>query len=167
MKVLLWLYLLPLGALLVQTFDLHQIRALYHHAPEVKRDALQLNQLMLQVDSGTAAPLLVCYKGANEMIQAKYTLNPMMKLEKFNRGKVLIKKAIARDPLNLEMRFIRYSIQSNLPAFLGYRDELDTDKQFLLDKTRYSKDLELKEMILNYLSALPVIKQDELKKLKN
>jgi hypothetical protein len=78
-----------------------------------------------------------------------------------------IKKAIARDPLNLEMRFIRYSIQSNLPAFLGYRDELDTDKQFLLDKTRYSKDLELKEMILNYLSALPVIKQDELKKLKN
>lgn len=122
---------------------------------------------MLQMDSETAAPVLICYKGANEMIQAKYTLNPISKLEKFNKGKELIKKAFSRDTLNLEMRFIRYSIQSNLPAFLGYHDDLGKDKQFLLDNTINTKDLELKEMIFNYLSALSVIKPDELKQLKN
>lgn len=167
MKNLVWLYLLPFSALAVHTFDLHQIRVLYKNGPEVKQEALQLNQFMLQVDSGKAAPVLVCYKGANEMIQAKYTVNPISKLEKFNKGKELIKKAFSRDTVNLEMHFIRYSIQSNSPAFLGYHDDLGKDKQFLLDNTRDNKDPELKEMIFNYLSALSVIKQDEHKQLKN
>jgi len=160
MKVLLWLCFVPFGAGALQTFELSKIRNLYCNAPKEKQDAIQLNQLMLQVDSGTAIPVLVCYKGANEMIQAKYTLNPISKLEKFNRGKDLIKKAFSRDTLNLEMHFIRYSVQSNLPAFLGYRDELEEDKRVLLNNTKDSKDLELKEMIFNYLS---VIKADELK----
>jgi len=87
------------------------------------------------------------------MIQAKYSLNPIIKLEKFNRGKELITKALNRDTLSLEMRFIRYSIQSNLPAFLGFHDEMYTDKRFLVDNVKISNDPELKEMIINYLSA--------------
>jgi hypothetical protein len=166
MKVLLYLFMLPLGALAIQTIDLSKIRGLYQRAAEVKHDALQLNKLMLQVDSD-AAPLLLCYKGANEMIQAKYAINPIVKLEKFTKGKNLIKKAFLRDTLNLEMRFIRFSIQSNLPSFLGYHNELDNDKRYLSDNTKDIKDPELKEMIFNYLSGLAVIKQGELKQLKN
>lgn len=162
MKVMFWLCLMQLG---VQIIDMGEIRNLYQRAPKVKKDALQLNQLMLRVDS-LDAPVLICYKGANEMIQAKYTLNPFAKFEKFNRGKELIKKAFSRDSLNLEMRFIRYSIQINLPSFLGYNDELDMDKRFLLDNTRENKDTKLKEIIFNYLAILPVIKQEELKQLK-
>jgi hypothetical protein len=167
MKVLLWFCLLPFGTMPIQTVDLDKIRGLYHRAAEIKQDAAQLNQLMLQVDSGSAVPVLICYKGANEIIQAKYSLNPIVKLEKFNKGKELIKKAINRDMLNLEIRFIRYSIQSNLPAFLGYHDDLSKDKQFLLDNTMENKDPKLKEMIFNYLSALPVINPDKPKQLKN
>jgi hypothetical protein len=167
MKILIWLILLPIGALAMQTLDLHQIRELYRHAPQVKKDAFKFNKQMQEVDSRSAAPVLVCYKGANEMIQAKYSLNPLVKLERFNKGKKLIRKAICRDTLNLEMRFIRYSIQSNLPAFLGYHDELATDKQFLLANTNVSKDTELREMILTYLSAISITKPDELKQLKN
>ncbi|MGF7082123.1 hypothetical protein [Mucilaginibacter sp. UYCu711] len=166
MKVLMYLFMVPLGALVVQVNDLSKIRGLYKSAAEVKVDAVQLNKLMLQVDSD-AAPLLVCYKGANEMIQAKYTINPIVKFAKFNKGKDLIKKAFSRDTLNLEMRFIRFSIQSNLPTFLGYRDELDNDKRYLLNNTKDSKDTILKEMIFNYLTGLNVIKQEELKQLKN
>ena len=166
MKNLVWLLLIPLGAFMVQTPDLHQIRILYHTAAEVKKDAQQLNKLMLQVDS-SALPIVVCYKGANEMIQAKYAINPITKLDKFNRGKNLIQKAFTRDTLNLEMHFIRYAIQSNLPAFLNYHDELDKDKHYLLDNTKASKDPELQDMIFNYLSGLAVITPEELKQLKN
>ena len=101
------------------------------------------------------------------MIQAKYTLNPVNKLDRFNKGKELIRTAFSRDTLNLEMRFIRFSIQSNLPSFLGYRGNLDQDKRFLLNNTKTSKDTELQEMIFNYLSGLAVIKPVELKQLKN
>ncbi|WP_295676229.1 hypothetical protein [uncultured Mucilaginibacter sp.] len=153
MTVILWLSLLQAKIPGVQTIDLSTIRHLYQRAPVIKQDAWQLNRLMLQVDSNTDAPVLLCYKGANEMIQAKYSLNPIIKLEKFNRGKELITKALNRDTLSLEMRFIRYSIQSNLPAFLGFHDEMYTDKRFLLDNVKISNDPELKEMIFNYLSA--------------
>jgi hypothetical protein len=166
MKNLIWLLLLPFSAFAIQTPDLHHIRAWYQRAAAVKHDAAQLNKLLLQVDSN-ALPVIVCYKGANEMIQAKYTLNPLAKLNRFNRGKELIQKAFSRDTLNLEIRFIRYAIQSNLPAFLGYHEELNKDKRFLLDNTKASQDPELQEMIFNYLSGLTVIKPEELKQLKN
>ncbi|MCO5949859.1 hypothetical protein [Mucilaginibacter flavidus] len=154
MKVLLLIYLLQMNTQAVQTLDIGTIRKLYHSAANVKQDALHLNQLMLGVDN-TAPPVLVCYKGANEMIQAKYALNPIVKLTKFNKGKALLIKAIGRDTLNLEMRFIRYSIQSNLPAFLNYNDELDADKRFLVDNTKNNRDPELREIIYNYLTTQP------------
>ncbi|BAU53734.1 hypothetical protein [Mucilaginibacter gotjawali] len=153
MTVILWLTLLQIKIPGVQTIDLSTVRHLYQRAPVVKQDAGQLNRLMLQVDSDTDAPVLLCYKGANEMIQAKYTLNPIIKLQKFNKGKKLIINAVNRDSLSLEIRFIRYSIQSNLPDFLGFHDELYTDKRFIDDNINNSKDAQLKEMIFNYLSA--------------
>ncbi|CAN5529614.1 hypothetical protein BH09BAC6_BH09BAC6_27530 [soil metagenome] len=167
MKVLLWLSLVQLSTLSVKTFDLSKIRHLYQRAALEKQDARQLNQLMLHVDVNTMAAVLICYKGANEMIQAKYTFNPIVKFKKFNKGKELIKMAISRDPLSLEMRFIRYSIQSNLPSFLGYREELDLDKRFMVNNTKTNTDPELKKMIFNYLSAVPTMHPDELKQLKN
>ena len=166
MKMLVWFLGLQITALGLQTFDLHQIRGLYHHAAEAKQDAIQLNKLMLEVDS-SALPVIVCYKGANEMIQAKYSMNPITKLNKFNKGKYLIEKAFSRDTLNLEMHFIRYALQINLPDFLGYHQELNKDKHFLLDNTKASQDPELQQIIFNYLSGLAVIKPEELKQLKN
>ena len=166
MKTLLWIFFMPFCGFAQQTIDMSKIRSLYQRAAEVKQDALQLNQLLLPVESD-AAPVMLCYKGAGEMMQAKYTFNPIVKLEKLNNGKALIKKAFCRDTLNLEMRFIRFSIQSNLPAFLGYHDELEYDKHFMLSNTKGSKDEELKAMIFNYLSTLPVISPAELKQLKN
>lgn len=154
MKVLLLIYLLRMNFQVVQKPDIGTVRKLYHSAANVKQDALRLNQLMLEVDIN-AAPVLVCYKGANEMIQAKYALNPFVKLAKFNKGKALLIKAIGRDTLNLEMRFIRYSIQSNLPAFLNYGDELGADKRFLVNNTKHNNDPELREIIYNYLTTQP------------
>ena len=163
MKLLWWICFMQLGNQALQVADISRIRQLYISAPGNKQAAIQLNQLMLQVDSGSAAPVLVCYKGANEMIEAKYAPSPIVKFKKFNMGKELITKAINRDTLNLEMRFIRYSIQSNLPAFLPFHDELNDDKRFLLKNTNDCKDPELKSMIFNYLSALFVNQRKELK----
>jgi hypothetical protein len=94
MKNLVCLLLLPISAFALQTLDLHQVRMLYHTAAEVKQDAAKLNKLVLQVDSN-ALPVMICYKGANEMMQAKYAINPITKLDKFNKGKDLIQKASA------------------------------------------------------------------------
>ncbi|MDN3584630.1 hypothetical protein [Mucilaginibacter flavus] len=151
MKLLLCLVVISGNAGFPQTINLSDVRNLYCHAALVKQDAQQLSRLLIKVDSN-AEPVLFCYKGANEMISARYSLNPVSKLEKFSKGKQMMITAINRDTLNLEMRFIRYSIQSNLPAFLGYHEELNGDKRFLTENISKSNDSELRQMINNYLS---------------
>jgi len=150
----------------IQDFDITRIRALYQSAPTVKSDALELGRSLLPVDS-TSRPLLVCYKGASEMIMAKYMLNPLMKLERFNNGKYLIEKAISRDTLNIEMRFIRYSIQCNIPKFLNYNDAINRDKSMLMANIDNIRDHELKILVFNYLSNQSRLNKDKLKDLKN
>ncbi len=145
-----------------QPGELTEIRRLYARAPLFKADAQQFNKLLLSVDS-SSAPVLCCYKGAAEMIAAKYAINPIIKLQRFNAGKAWISAAVKRDTLALEMRFVRFSIQSNLPVFLGYREDIGTDKDFLLRHVRNCADPELKKMIINYITVSAALTAEELK----
>jgi hypothetical protein len=163
MKTIFGLALIVTGFFrLLQTNDLSEIRRLYGRANLSKDDAQLFCRLVQPVDSN-AIPLLYCYKGAGEMLQAKYALNPVAKLKKFNLGKAWIAAAFNRDSLNLEMRFIRFSIQSNVPTFLGYRAELAGDKKFLLEHMDGCPDTALKKMVINYLTTSGELKPQDLK----
>lgn len=145
---------------------LGEIRNCYQAASIQKAAAEKLNQLTLNIDS-SAAPVMIAYKGANEMVQAKYAFNPMTKLSRFNKGKALLQMAVSLDSLSLETRFLRFSIQSNIPSLLNYNGEISTDKQFLMNNTSICQDRGLKDMILNYFAATHTLTEAELKKLKN
>ena len=41
-------------------------------------------------------------------------------------------QAVGLDPQNPEIRFLRFSVESNLPAFLGLSKHVDEDKERLL-----------------------------------
>ncbi|CAN5243518.1 hypothetical protein BH09BAC6_BH09BAC6_00440 [soil metagenome] len=145
---------------------LSELRSCYQQAGIKKAAAEKLNQLTALVDSGSE-PVLIGYKGANEMLQAKYILNPITKLSRFNKGKTLLQMAIKRDTTNLEIRFLRFSIQSNIPSFLNYNAEMIPDKQFLIANTPRSKDEGLKEMIVKYFIAANTLTNTELNNIKN
>lgn len=149
----------------LETPDLAKIRSLYDKAPASKASWKELNNLLSSVDNKSSA-LLVCYKGAVVMMEAKYVINPINKLSRFNRGKKLIEEAITRDPLDLEIRFLRFSIQTNLPSFLGYNDEIDKDKLFLLKNVVKETDQVLKNNVINYLGKSGLCTDEELKKIK-
>ena len=42
-------------------------------------------------------------------------------------------QAVSIDPQNPEVRFLRFSVESNLPAFLGLSKHVDEDKEMLLN----------------------------------
>lgn len=163
---LLFLLMMHLSAYNKPEPQLSELRKLYHLAGTQKEAAQRMVSLLSAVDS-TASPVLLSYRGACEMIQAKYVFNPLSKLKKFNDGKMMLEKAISRDSSNLEIRFLRYSIQKNLPSFLDYKGNIIADERFLLEKTSESNDNELKEIIVNYLAATNAFTAAELKKLKN
>lgn len=166
MKMLVIWICLATMKLAANEVPLATLRQLYYQAAAQKTASASLSNLLKEVNE-RSAPILYCYKGAAYMMQAKYAFNPITKLSRFNKGKTAIESAIKRDPEQLEMRFIRFSIQNNLPSFLGYDDNIESDKQKMLNGVRMLKDLELKKNITEYLIASKKCTKEELNRLKN
>jgi hypothetical protein len=45
----------------------------------------------------------------------------------------LFEQAVAADATSAEVRFLRFSVESNIPGFLGLSTHVEEDRQFLLD----------------------------------
>lgn len=131
--------------------DLPQIRTAYQLASSDESTAKKLLQ-QLEVHP-SMSPTFLGYKGAVTMMMAKFQLNPLNKLDYFNNGKSMLEAAIRKDEDNLELIFIRFSVQSNTPAFLNYNQNLNRDKYFLLANVKEEKDKDLKNRIIQFLKS--------------
>ncbi|MGZ3820148.1 MAG: hypothetical protein ACXVB6_06130 [Mucilaginibacter sp.] len=150
---------MKIGAIITLTISLWQtgisvpqVRDAYFRSASSKTNSLTFEQMLDSVKEN-ALPLLVCYKGAAEMLKAKNTANPINKISCFNRGKSLIENAIARDSTNIECRFIRYSIQQNIPGFLNYKMNIVSDKGRIESALDTLTDRNLKSRITAYFNS--------------
>ena len=75
--------------------------------------------------------LVLAYKGAAEAIRAR-DASMFNKLTYVQDAAKTFAQAVAIDPKNPEIRFLRFSVESNLPAFLGLSKHVDEDKELLL-----------------------------------
>jgi hypothetical protein len=166
MKLLLMVIVTAIISRNMEQPTLHDLRRLFLQAGTQKDAAQKMQGLLTGVDT-MAAPVMLGYRGASDMMQAKYAVNPLTKMKKFNEGRTWITNALNRDSMNLEVRFLRFTVQCNAPALLGYHDQVQIDKQFLMKYTATNADAELKGMIINYLTTSAVCTEDELKKLRN
>ena len=91
--------------------------------------------------------LYKAYLGAYQTIWANHVINPINKLNTFQKGKRNLEASIKEDPKNIEMKYLRYTIQKNAPKFLGYHQDLEHDRIFILTNKRYVKDEKLKEFL--------------------
>lgn len=142
--ILCFITMLPL-----QELSISRVRSLYKVAAEQEEAAQKM--LVLLDPYNATSPQFLGYKASAHMMMAKHTGNPFKKLSHFNKGKEMFTSAIAADKENVELRFLRFSVQSEAPAFLGYQDNLQEDKIVLLQKVPKINDKELKDMIVNYL----------------
>ena len=140
------------------------VRNLFYEASVNKSAAAKFQKALSVVDKNSS-PVLLCYKGVAEMMQAKHVFSPFIKLAKFKNGKSMIEESISRDPDDLELRFLRFSIQSNLPAFLNYDSQIPGDKKKLINGYSRIKDVELRRRVVDYLSTSKYCTVDELKKI--
>lgn len=94
----------------------------------------------------------LAYLGAFQAIWANHVFNPFSKLRTFIEGKRNIEKAVGNEMGNLEIRYVRLSVQMNCPGFLGYNDDIKTDKLFLKNHLDELQAGQLKEMIQHLLT---------------
>lgn len=125
------------------------LRKLYLDAAVKKESFDQLKSVLDKTTDND--PVLNGYRGCTLMIEANYLLNPISKLNYFNKGKEILEKAIKVNDDNIELRYLRFTIQSECPSILGYSDDLKLDKEFLLKKTKSLTDVALKKNIISFL----------------
>lgn len=132
--------------------EVKELRKLFYAAEGDKSAYVKLTKAVSKVDAKSPA-VFVCYKGVAEMMGAKYTFNPLNKLSKFRKGKALIEEAVKMAPDDLEIRFLRFSIQTNLPGFLGYDEHIVGDRMMLMKNASTISDNDLKIKVIQYLSS--------------
>jgi len=100
-------------------------------------------------------PLLVCYQGVVQALRAKHAWNPYYKVKYLNDSQKTLQKAVTREPNNIEIRFMRFSIEHNVPGFLGYNKNLIADREEIikqLDRKYYATaDKEVVRTIIKFL----------------
>lgn len=87
------------------------------------------------------------YLGGLQTIWANHVFSPISKLKTFREGKKNIEKAIKKEPENVELRFIRLSVQKNAPSFLGYKSNINEDSAFIKENSLQIRSQILLKMI--------------------
>ena len=127
---------------------LDQVRKDYIAAIENSDKADKLCTQLEKIKNPTA--LEMAYLGSVQAIKAKHAWNPVNKMSYLGKGFDTINSAVAKDPNNLEVRFLRFSLQYYVPAFLGYSKNLMTDKNKIVNiiKTTEPINLDIEKKIL-------------------
>ncbi|MDZ4664978.1 MAG: hypothetical protein SGJ15_08900 [Bacteroidota bacterium] len=127
------------------------MRNLLYKASKDKDDAKTFYD-HLKSTPNISSTLLSGYKGMAYMIRANYSWNPYNKFSFFLKGKDLLDNAIEQDPINIELRWLRFCVQTNAPSFLGYSGKTKEDKAAVLYGYPLLKDSDLKERIKKYMN---------------
>ncbi len=149
-KIILLILILYCESSFSDTFSIPDIRQLYQSAA-VNEDACDKLIHMLDKTTSENNLLFSGYKACATMLRAKYVFNPFTKWSHFYNGKNMLEKTILTDENNIELRYLRFTIQTNVPSFLGYKNEIEADKLFLLRSIKTLSDENLKTSILSFL----------------
>ncbi|MGL4597164.1 MAG: hypothetical protein ACRCYO_06540 [Bacteroidia bacterium] len=154
MRVLIFLFaLLHANMLSAQTLTLSQCRTKYEKASKDEAVCKSLIDGLKNV-SVDKNPVLYGYLGAAETIYAQFSSNLSIKMSRFSAGKTKLEAAIVKDSKSIELRYLRFTVQSGCPAFLNYSGQLTQDKKVILDGLNavFKTDNELYKKITAYLS---------------
>lgn len=141
---------------------LKEVRTLYQRAA-TESSACKHMMSRLEGFDQSNHPLFFGYRGSATMMMAKYVSNPFSKLSHFRTGKAMLNKAIAASENNMELRFLRFAAQTESPAFLGYKDDIAFDRDFLLRSVRQAKDPVLKETVILFMQRSPYVSAEQKK----
>lgn len=129
MKKVLWFFVLLLFSLVGRT-QIDQWRILFFSAntPEGKKSLYDATRNIELTSSESKA-----YQGVATAMYADLVESVSEKLNSFNTGKNLLEEAVKADWYNAEVRFLRFSVQAEVPFFLGYSGNKEDDAAVVLD----------------------------------
>lgn len=94
------------------------------------------------------------YYAAMLFMKAKYVKFPLSKYNYFKKGKAALDQLILENKSNVEIRYLRFVFQNELPALLNYNANIEEDFSAIIkgmEKSNLTKDFKhkiLKNMLL-------------------
>jgi hypothetical protein len=110
--------------------DIDVLRREYLQAVENEKKTDELLATLTKENS--QEPLFIGYKAALEALKAKHAFNPYNKMTYLKKAQKTFEQAIGMSPEDVEVRFLRFSVQHYLPGFLGASKNLEEDKQVIV-----------------------------------
>jgi hypothetical protein len=160
------LFLTTIIILQAKAQDIKKLRELFYNASQNSRDANAFYNYMKDVsidESATAGG----YKAMSEFMKCYHSYNPITKLTFYDKGKTHLDHVIETDSSNVELRYLRFSVQLSIPSFLDYKQNIETDKKFLVENLELiAEDKMLYEMIRSFLLESNYCSDDEKQKIR-
>lgn len=108
------------------------------------------------------------YTAALNFTKSKLYKFPLKKLKYFKRGKSMLDDVINDNPENLELRYLRYCIQKNVPEFLNYNNHIIEDLSLIKNEIVNSSILaNIKSTILTNIISLNELSENDKFELEN
>ena len=132
--------------------DITAIRQKYISAATSQEVADELFKTLESVSDNSKDHTMVAYKAAALTLKAKYARGLFNKKDLFKKGVTLLDGLLTKRPDNYEARLLRLNIQENAPGILGYNDNIDEDKAYLI-KNYNTQPADLKKFTLDFVKA--------------
>ncbi|MFA5573449.1 MAG: hypothetical protein WC994_00180 [Brumimicrobium sp.] len=161
MKILLASVLLIFS---ISSTSINDVRLAFQKA-EVNATAADSFKKMMEGNISMNQNLQLAYHGAAVTLVAKHSSGISTKISLFKEGKGMIEQAVKNNPNHIEIRLVRLMIQSNTPAVLGYKSEINEDKNYILSNFDSAQN-DLKTYIRNIAKDTDVFTEIEKEKLK-
>ena len=153
--------------------ELSELRSIYYAGVENDEyiDSLKIIiDANFGKDHSNYSPIVLAYHAGISALKSKHAFWPFNKMSYLNEAMDIFEKAIERDPDNLEIRFMRFSILYYVPGILGYdyEEESDAKKLFnlLLKKDYSSVDYEIQFGMIEFLIQSDFLSIGQKKRLK-
>lgn len=162
---LLFLLLLNCSLLFSQSSDNQLLSTIRNDLPSAFESDSVCSALLNKYKSvSTSDPLLSGYIGGLYFARSKHA--PLTsKISALKTGTEKLETAIEKKPNNVELLFLRLTIQLNLPRFLGYNDDIESDKLFVLDNYKSAPPI-LKSRIINFIKTSGHFNESEISKVE-
>ena len=133
------------------TSDLPLVRKAFYEAKVSENTATKWHKTLNK--KANLSPLEYAYMGAFECFLGKHAWSPIEKYRRVSDGLFQINQAVNRDGTDVEIRFIRYTIENEIPRILELSHHLKEDRLILKEYTKQNPQEELTIRINSYFEA--------------
>lgn len=144
----------------VLSTDIITVRSAYKEAAQDATKIEAFSKLLSNISKNDDITL-VAYKGASITLLAKNEKKIKDKKSQFIEGVSYVEYAIEKAPNNIEIRFIRLGIQENTPKILKYKNNIEEDKQFILNQFKTISSSNLRNHIKDYILQSKAFSDEE------